>query len=88
MKLEAAAEADSVKALRLDERPRLYPSLIAQHNRKNAELVNALREQVELLLSEASAEVTQAKWNEAGKKVVKLQQEADELLKQMEKVAN
>jgi len=88
MWLEAAAKADSAKELRLDERPRLYLSLIAQHNRKNAELVNALREQVEILLGEASAEVTQAKWNEAGKKVVKLQQEADELLKQMEKVAN
>src|SRR6267154_5092487 len=41
--LEAAAKADSAKELRLDERPRLYLSVIAQHNRKNAELVNALR---------------------------------------------
>jgi ABC-type branched-subunit amino acid transport system ATPase component len=82
--LEAADKADSAGRLRLNDKNRQYVSLIGQHNRKNAEIVNALREQAKALLNDDSAETIRTKRNEVRKLVEKLQQEANDLQKQME----
>jgi len=84
--LEAADKADSAGRLRLNDKNRQYISLIGQHNRKNAEIINALREQAKTLLNDDSAETIRTKRNEVSKLVEKLQQEANDLQKQMEKL--
>jgi predicted esterase/ribosomal protein L17 len=84
--LEAADKADSVERLKLDDKNKQYLLLISQHNRKNAEIVRALRGQAEALLNDDSAETITTKRNEVRKLVERLQQEADELQKQMERL--
>jgi poly(3-hydroxybutyrate) depolymerase len=84
--LAAADKADSASQLKLGDRNKEYLSLIGKHNRKNAEIVNALREQAEQLLSNDPAESIIEKRNESRKRVERLQQEADELQKQIQKL--
>lgn len=83
---EAADKAESAAKLRLNDKNTRYFSLIAKHNRKNAEVQKALRGQVEPFLSNDSVEAIRAKRNEVTAIVVKLQQEAIELQKQLEEL--
>jgi predicted esterase len=84
--LAAADKAEGAMQLRLDDKNKEYLSLIGQHNRKNAEIVNALQHQAEALLNNESAEAIKAERNETHRRVERLQQEADALQRQMEKL--
>jgi len=80
----AAAKADSAAKLRLNDKNAKYLSLVAQHNRKNAQIVDGLRPQAEIFLNTDSIEPIRAKRNEVISRVTKLQLEAAELQKQIE----
>ncbi|HXD30661.1 MAG TPA: alpha/beta hydrolase-fold protein [Pyrinomonadaceae bacterium] len=80
----AAAKADSAARLRLNDRNARYLSLIAQHNRKNAQIVDGLRPQAEIFLNTGEIEPIRVKRNEVISNVSKLQLEALELQKQID----
>jgi predicted esterase len=80
----AAAKADSAARLRLNDKNARYLAMIAQHNRKNAQIVDGLRPQAEIFLNTDSIETIRVKRNEVISNVSKLQMEALELQKQLE----
>ena len=82
----AAEKAEAASQLGLDARQKQYFSLVAQYDRKCAELLDATRERSEAFLSLDSFEVIEARRNEAQKRADKLQQEVDELQKVIDKV--
>jgi poly(3-hydroxybutyrate) depolymerase len=81
---EAADKADSAAKLRLNAKNSRYVALVGRHNRKNAEIIQAMFPQVEVYASNDSLEPIRAKRNEVISRVTKLQVEAAELQKQIE----
>lgn len=81
-----ADQAAQVKTGKLEKKYRQYFELIAQHNRKYAEMLDVMREQVEALLGNESGEAINAKRVETRKRIEALRQEADELHRQAEKL--
>jgi predicted esterase len=81
----AAGKAESGNYLKLDGKFKEYFSLIAQYDRKCAELLDAMRERAEALLGTESLEEVEMKRNEAQKRADKLQQEIDGLQKAIDK---
>ena len=82
----AAAKAESGSSLKLSGKYKDYFRLIAQYDRKCAELLEAVRERAEAFLGAESLEVIEGKREEAQKRADKLQQEIDELQKAIDKV--
>ena len=82
----AAEKAETASQLGLGSKQKQYFSLVAQYDRKCAELLDATRERSEAFLSQDSFEVIEARRNEAQKKADKLQQEVDELQKTIDKL--
>jgi predicted esterase len=80
----AAAKADSAARLRLNDKNARYLLLVAQHNRKNAQIIDGLRPQAEIFLNADSIETIRVKRNEVISTVNKLQMEALELQKQID----
>lgn len=81
-----ADKAAQVKTGKLEEKYRRYFELIAQHNRKYAEMLDVMREQAEALLGNESGEAINARRAGAQKRIEALRQEADELHRQAEKL--
>ena len=82
----AAEKAETASQLGLDARQKQYFSLVAQYDRKCAELLDATRARSEAFLSADSFEAIEARRAEAQKKADKLQQEIDELQKAIDKL--
>ena len=82
----AAEKAETASQLGLPGKQKQYFSLVAQYDRKCAELLDATRERSEAFLSQDSFEVIDGRRNEAQKKVDKLQQEVNELKKTIDKL--
>ncbi len=82
----AAEKAETASQLGLGSKQKQYFSLVAQYDRKCAELLDATRERSEAFLSADSFEAIEARRNEAQKKADKLQQEIDELQKTIDKL--
>ena len=82
----AAEKAETASQLGLDARKKQYFSLVAQYDRKCAELLDATRARSEAFLSQDSFEEIEARRNEAQKRADKLQQEIDELKKVIDKL--
>jgi len=81
----AAEKAETANGLGLPGKQKQYFSLIAQYNRKCAELLDAMRERAEAFLSTESFQAIEAKRDEAQKRADKLQQEIDALQKAIDK---
>jgi poly(3-hydroxybutyrate) depolymerase len=81
-----ADKAESAGSLGLPARPKQYFALIAQYNRKCAELMDVMRERAEALLSTGSPEATEAKREAAQKRADKLQEEINALQNAIDKV--
>ena len=75
------------RELKLGDKNMRYLSLIAQHNRKNAEIVNAIQGRAEALLGNESVNIIQAKRSEALMRAEKLQQEANKLQEEITKLS-
>jgi hypothetical protein len=82
----AAEKAETASQLGLPGKQKQYFSLVAQYDRKCAELLDATRERSEAFLSQDSFEVIDGRRNEAQKKADKLQQEVNELKKTIDKL--
>lgn len=82
----AAEKAEAASQLGLDARQKQYFGLVAQYDRKCAELLDATSKGSEAFLSPDSFEAIEARRNEAQKKVDQLQQEIDELQKTIDKL--
>ena len=82
----AAEKAETASQLGLSGKQTQYFNLIAQYDRKCAELLDAMRERTEALLSTESLAVIEAKRAEAQKRADKLHLEIDELQKAIDKV--
>lgn len=82
----AADKADQAGKLKVGDKYKQYLSIIAQHDRKSAEVMDVLREQAGALLGNESFEVINAKRNEARQRADKLQREADELAQKAEQI--
>jgi hypothetical protein len=82
----SAEKADAVSQLGMASKQKQYFVLVAQYDRKCAELLDALREESQAFLTTDSFEVIQARRAEARKKADKFQQEVDELQKTIDKV--
>jgi predicted esterase len=81
----AADKAETGSHLKLSGKHKQYFSLIAQYDRKCADLLDVMRERAEAFLSTESFVVIEAKRNEAQERADKLQQEIDELQKAIDK---
>ncbi len=81
----AADKAEQAGRLRLSDRYQQFLRLVAQHNSKYAEMLDAKREQVEVLLGSESLVDINARRSEIQKKIDKLQREANDLQKQTQK---
>jgi predicted esterase len=82
----AAEKANTAGQLRLSDKHKQYFNLIAQYNEKCAAMLEAIRARPEALLSNESAEVIEARRNEAQKKADKLHLEIDQLEKAIAEV--
>lgn len=82
----AADKAEAANRLGLPAKEKQYFNLIAQSNRKCAELLDAMRERAEALLSTESLDVIEVKRNDAQTRADKLHQEVDELNKAIDKL--
>jgi len=82
----AAEKAEAASQLGLGNKQKQYFSLVAQYDRKCAELLDATRARSETFLSQDSFEVNEARRNDAQKRVDKLQQEINELQKVIDKL--
>jgi predicted esterase len=82
----AAEKADAASQLGLTNKQKQYFTLVAQYDRKCAELLEATREESEAFLTNESFEVIEAKRKTARMKSDKLQQEIDELGKTIDKL--
>lgn len=82
----AAEKAEAMTQLPVDGKQKQYFILVAQYDRKCAELLGAIRERSQPFLSPDSFEVIEARRNEAQKKADKLQQEIDDLRKTIDKL--
>jgi len=82
----AAEKAETASQLGLGSKQKQYFSLVAQYDRKCAELLDATRERAEAFLSADSFEAMEARRSEAQKRVDKLQQEIDDLRKTIDKL--
>ena len=78
--------AEQLKTGKLEEKYRRYLELVAQHNRKYAEMLDVMREQAEALLGNESGEAINARRAGAQKRIEALLQEANELLRKAEKL--
>lgn len=83
---EAAAKAEQAAGITRGDRYQQFLKLVSQQHEKYAEMLDAKREQVEMLLTSESLEVINARRSEIQKKIEKLQQEAEDLQKQAQKV--
>jgi hypothetical protein len=81
----AAEKAETASQFKLPAKQKEYLRLIAQLNRKWAELMDAMRERAEALLSTESLEVIETKRNAAQVRADKLHQEADSLQEAIDK---
>jgi predicted esterase len=81
-----ADKASQVSPAKLEGKYRRYLELLAQHNRKYADMLDVMREQAEALLGSEANEAVNTKRAEAQKRIVALRQEADELYRQAEKL--
>jgi len=81
-----AGKASQAGSPQLQEKYRHYVELVAQHNLKYADMLDAMREQVELLLSNESGETINSRRAEARKRIEALRQEADDLYQRAEKL--
>jgi peroxiredoxin len=81
-----ADKAAQAQTGRVEEKYRRYFDLIAQHNRKYAEMLDVIREQAELLLGSEPNETIVSKRAKAQKLIEALRQEADYLHQQAEKL--
>ena len=81
-----ADKAAQVNTGKLEEKYRRYFELVAQYNRKYAEMLDVMREQVEALLGNESGEIINAKRAGTQKRIEALRQEADQLHRQAEKL--
>jgi len=82
----AAEKAEAASQLELGGKQKQYFSLVAQYDRKCAELLDATRQRSEAFLSADSLAVFEARRDEAQKRADKLQQEIDELQKTIDKL--
>jgi predicted esterase len=83
-----AEKATQTPTARLEERYRRYLELIAQHHFKYAEMLDAMREQAEALLTNELGEAINSRRAAAQKRIETLRQEADTLYKQAEKLVH
>ena len=83
-----ADKATQAETTKVEEKYRRYFDLIAQHNRKYAEMLDVIREQAELLLGTESNQTIASKRLEAQKRILALRQEADYLYQQAEKLVH
>ena len=83
-----ADKASQVKFAKLEDKYQRYLELVAQYNRKYAETLDVMREQAEALMGNESFEVINAKRAEAQKRINALRLEADDLLRQAEKLVH
>jgi poly(3-hydroxybutyrate) depolymerase len=82
----AAEKAQSARELKLPGKQEQYFSLIAKHDLKCAEFLDAMRESAEALLSADSVTAIQAKRDALQKRADALHQEIDELQKAIDRV--
>jgi predicted esterase len=83
-----ADKAAQLKTTKLEEKYRRYFELVAQYNRKYAEMLDVMREQAEALLGNESGEAINARRAGAQKRIEALRQEADELYRLSEKLVH
>jgi predicted esterase len=83
---DAAMKAERLSKLKPGGDYPQYYSLVAQMELKRAEILEALRERAELLLSEELADAITIKRNEAVVRVEKLKKEAEELEQKAERI--
>ena len=82
----AAEKADAATQFKLPSKQKEYFGLIARYNLKWADVIDAMRERAEALLSTESLNVIEVRRNEAQARADKLHQEADELQKAIDKL--
>ena len=82
----AVEQADGANHLGLSGKQRQYFALIAEYDRKCAELIDAMRERSTALLGAESFAVIEAKRDESQKRADKLHLEIDELQKAIDKL--
>jgi poly(3-hydroxybutyrate) depolymerase len=82
----AAEKADAASQLKLPAKQKEYLRLIAQFNRKWAEVMDAMRERAEALLGTESLEAIETKRNAAQTRADKLHQQADALQDAIDKL--
>jgi predicted esterase len=83
---DAAMKAERLSKSNLGGGYPQYYSLVAQMELKRAEVLEAMRERAELLLSDEQADAISIKRNEAVAKVDKLKKEAEELEQKAERI--
>jgi len=83
---DAAAKAERLSKSNMGAAYPQYYSLLAQMELKRAELLEAMRERAELLLSDEPADAVTIKRNEAVAKVDRLKKEAEELEQKADRV--
>jgi predicted esterase len=81
-----ADKAETATSLGLPARPKQYFTLIAQYNRKCADLMDVMRERAEALLITGSLDIIETKRDEAQKRADKLQEEINSLQNAIDKV--
>lgn len=82
----AADKAEAASQLKLPTKQKEYLGLIARYNLKWADVIDAMRERSEALLSTESRDVIEARRNEAQTRADKLHQEADDVQKAIDKL--